>query len=374
MATETELERRLHDELHARSGADPLPERVLTDSLALGHRALRRRRRGALLAAAASLVVVSGLVALGAQGQGDPPRPAPAPPTATPTPGPDEPDTVAPVAWANGLPLGAPPEVPYLAGTTVVLPDGTRVETGGSGAGVIGLTVAGLVLLVETETEHPYSFSSRYALVTDSGEVRDLPVSTLTADGAQEAVVSPDGELFTSGGEILDMRDLAVVGEVPEAADILISWTPAGIVYGVGERSYVWSEGHEPQGLAQLPGTFANGTDVGLKGCHVVRLSTEGTTATLSECIDGLRAVSPSGRWALTDDLRLVDVATGASRYLAGSAVHPIPYAFDKVRWDGDQSLMFPVGALLVRCDTSTVTCERATDEHELQDGRLALP
>ena len=277
MATDTDVERVLRDELHAGAVSERLPERVLTDSLALGRRAVRRRRRQAVTGTAAGLALVVGLVAATARDGGSGPEPAPA--ITTPTTTPTEPATVAPGAWANSLPLGAPPEVPYLAGTAVIQPDGTRVETGGTGVGVIGLSVAGLVLLVEDEVDEqgqPYSWSSRYVLVTNDGELRDLPVSTLVADGAQEAVVSPDGTRFTGGAEVLDVRDLSVVGQVPEAADILIAWTSSGILYGAGRRSYFWSPGGQPREVTAYPGVFPNGTNVGIDGCLVVLLSSWG--------------------------------------------------------------------------------------------------
>ena len=121
----------------------------------------------------------------------------------------------------------------------MVLPDSHRVDLGGAeppaqvtGAGIIGLSVAGLVLLVEDEVAQPYSFSSRYVLVSEDGEQRDLPVSAL---GAQEAVVSPDGRYFTGGGDIIDLSDLSVSGRVPERATILYSWTAHGILYSAGD-------------------------------------------------------------------------------------------------------------------------------------------
>jgi len=377
VVTEAEAEQVLRSELRARSNPDPLPEQVLVDSLTLGHRALRRRREG-LVGAVAALALVAGLAAATVRGESDTPEPAPSPPTVTPSPTASEaPATVRAGTWANALPLGAPPDVPYLAGTDVILPDGTRVETGGTGAGVIGLTVPGLVLLVESETEHPFSFTSRYAVVTYASEVRDLPASTLTQDSAQEALVSPDGRYFTNGGGILDMTDLSVVGDVPDAATIMLAWTPAGILYGdygkPGATYHLLRDDGSIVDLDRDPGSYPNGTDVGYHGCRVVRLSAAGVTP-MSDCISGLRSVSPSGRWALTDDLRLVDVGTGESRYLAGAPVDPEPYAYDKVWWDGDDSLLVPVFAQLVRCDTATLTCERATAGDELQDGRFALP
>jgi hypothetical protein len=373
MATDSDVARVLRDELHAHATTDALPERVLTDSLTLGRHSVRRRRRRVLAGSVAALAVAVVTAGVAVRDGSGAPEPAPSPPTTTPSPHPS--GTVPSGAWAGSLPRGEAPEVPYLAGTTVVLPDGTRVDTRGSGAGVVGLTVAGLVVLVGTETPEGYPFSSHYALVTAAGELRELPVSTLTADGALEAVVSPDGRYFTAGHDVLDMEDLSSVGRVPEEAEYLLSWTPAGILYAVHDgRYFLWSQESGSRPLEAYPGRFANGTDIGLKHCSVVRLTSAGTTTPLSSCIEGVRSVSPAGGWALTRDLRLVEVATGRSRFLAQVPVDPRPSAYDTVWWDGETSLLFPVGVHLVRCDTATATCERATDGTELRDGVLALP
>jgi hypothetical protein len=380
MVTDADVETRLRSALHAHAPVDGLPEQVLGDSLAAGRTSLRVRRRRALGGSVAALAVVAGLAAAVVQRDDTVPQPAVPSPSPTPSPTPsEETETIATGAWVGGLPVGDPPEVPYLAGTTVVLPDGSRVQTGGNaGAGVIGLTVAGLVLLVESETEQPYSFSSRYVLVTNAGRLRELPFSTLTADGAQEALISPDGTQFTSGGDIVDIRDLSVVGRVPDEADILDWWTPTGIIYGAGRYTYLWPVGGEPRRLPDFPGQFPNGTDIGLDGCEVVRLDATGATTPISQClVDGqrrssfLRSVSPSGRWALSRDLGLVDTVTGETRYLAGAPVDPSPYAFDKVWWDGDSHLLLPIFGRLVRCDTATASCELATTQ-AVND--LALP
>ncbi len=376
MPVETDLERQLRKAFHGHGTTDGLPDRVLVDSLAAGRSSLRGHRRRAMAGSAAALAVVAGLAV--AVVQRDDGVPQPAVPSPSPTPPPSAGPTIAPGAWANGLPLGDPPSVPYVAGTDVIEPDGARVDTGGTGLGIIGLSEAGLVLLLEKETEHPFSFTSTYVVVTPAGEVRELPAATVTRDAAREALVSPSGAAFTNGGDILDVRDFVVIGHIPEAASIMLAWTPTGIIYSADHsKSAVSYHVLRNQGavvdLDGDPGIYPNGTDVGYRGCRVVRLSADGVTP-ISDCIDGLRSVSPSGRWALTADLRLVDVTTGESRYLAGGPVHPEPYSYDKAWWDGDDSVLIPVFAHLVRCDTATGACERATEGDELRAGRFALP
>jgi hypothetical protein len=92
-----------------------------------GRQALRHRRRvqtglGALVA----LAVVAGIGSAALDRRGDGARPAPPASTSTANPGNGPETSVAPIAWARGLRLGAAPEVPFLAGTTVVQPDGVR--------------------------------------------------------------------------------------------------------------------------------------------------------------------------------------------------------------------------------------------------------
>jgi hypothetical protein len=357
VATDADVERRVRGALldHAHPGG--LPDRLLVESLELGRASVRRRRRQAAAIAAATIALVVALT-VAAVRQDDTGRPEPASPAPSTS---AEPPTTTAGIWAPSLPRGARAEVPYLVGTTVVQPDGSRVEVPGTEASLVGLSVAGAVLLVGTEVQQPYSFSTRYVLVRPSGEVQDLPVSTLVADGAQGAVVSPDGREFTGGGAILDLTDLSIVGEVPEEADLLVAWTPVGIVYFVHGGQYVlWPVDGAPIPLAADPGVFGHGSDVAMDACsNVVRLAADGTTSPVSpHCLGSLWAVSPSGRWAITPDLELVDVSTGAARSLADRSIVAV-HRYDRVWWNGDDSVLFPAGDWLVRCEIETAACEQ---------------
>jgi hypothetical protein len=357
VATDADVERRVRGALldHAHPGG--LPDRLLVESLEVGRASVRRRRRQAAAIAAATLAVVLALTVAVVQQDDTGPRPAPAPPAPSTS---AEPTTTAGI-WAPSLPRGAPAEVPYLVGTTVVQPDGSRVVVPGTEASFVGLSVAGAVLLVGTEVQDPYAFSTRYVLVGPTGDVQDLPISTLVADGAQGAVVSPDGRELTGGGAILDLTDLSVVGEVPEEADLLVAWTPVGIVYAVhGGQYFLWPVDGTPIPLAADPGVFADGSDIAMDSCSsLVRLAADGTTSPVSpHCPGRLWAVSPSGRWAITPDLELVDVSSGEARRLADRSIVPV-HRYDRVWWNGDDSVLFPAGDWLVRCDIEAVACEQ---------------
>src|SRR3954447_7303052 len=138
VASDTDLEERLRGALLDHSYGDGLPDHVLVDALALGRTSVRRRRRLAAAGAVASLALVGGIAL--AVGNHDGSEPQPAPPA--PSPSTDEaPDTTTLGLWAASLPKGAPAEAPYLAGTSVVEPDGTRVQLDGTSVDAVGQTV-----------------------------------------------------------------------------------------------------------------------------------------------------------------------------------------------------------------------------------------
>jgi hypothetical protein len=223
------------------------------------------------------------------------------------------------------------------------------------------MSVAGPVLLVGTETQSPYSFTSRYVVVRAGGEVEDLPASTVTAGRAEEALVSPDGTQFASGAGILDLTDLSPVAQLPDEVKILVAWTPVGIVYFVDGGHYVlWPVGGAPIALRSNPGVFATGSAVAVDQCGTItRLEADGTLSPVSpHCLLGSWSVSPTGTWVLGADWHLVEVATGRDRNLTDRDVVNADRAA-KVWWNGDDSVLFPAGDWLVRCRTGTATCER---------------
>jgi len=341
--------------------SEPHTRLIGADSLVFGGLATPPRRRRGIAAVAAVLVLALAALALSLE-------------THRGSQSSERPGTIAADAWAASLPLGRPAAVPYLAGTDAVLPGGSRVAVGGAVDQVVGLASAGLVVRVGTVTPEGYPSGSRYVLVTGGGEVRDLPIRTRTADGGLEALVSPDGRYLAAGHDVLDLADLARVDHLPRAAAYLLWWTPAGILYAADDgRYFLWSAEHGPRPLGAFPGSFKNGTDIGIKHCSVVKLTRAGRTTPLSTCIHGVRSVSPSGRWALTRDLHLVEVASGRSRALTPAPLDPLPGAYEKVWWDGESSLVLPIGPRLVRCATATARCERASDP-EPRAGGLSLP
>jgi hypothetical protein len=365
VATDTDLERRLRGALHDQAGTDGLPERMLLDSLSVGRTALRRRRLGA--AAVAACVAVAAGIALAAVQRGEDDL-QPAPPAPSPTVQPVSPASL----WAGSLPRGrAAADVPYLADTWLVQPDGSRIPIAGEKVELVGMSVAGPVLLVGTEADGSSSISWRYENITSDGAAHHLPVTVDTCCASEHALLSPDGVLFTRGDEIVDLTDAAPGGRLPEDVKIPVAWTPVGVVYLADDGHYrLWNQTGSTITLASNPGVFAPGSDVAVDLCGTIhRLGADGSLTELSsDCVPGAWSVSPDGRWVLTDALELVDVASGESRALADRDVINTD-ATQHVRWD-DDAVLFPAGGYLVRCGTGGGSCERVAGP----EYGLALP
>lgn len=386
--TELDLRQRLRDETAGMA--------VRLDAQEMWRDARRRsRRRTVLTLAVVGTVVVCGGVAAGVALVAG--RPGDGPPATAPT---SAPTTSAPPHatqrqsvphWAASLIRGAPPEVPYLVGTTVHLPGGIAVDLaateGASDVGIVGRTVAGLVVLIE-EDKPGEGFTSRYVLIGDDGATSDMPISSQTG-GAQGALVSPDGRYFTHGGPVIDKQTGEFVGQMPEAARVLDAWTPSGITYlARGNRYFLWRPGEAPIALDGNPGAYPDGTDIGIRasddGCtEVVEIHPEGAVTPVSgRCFHGLLTVSPEGSRVVTADLRVLDVATGQARQLADPPLSSEIYSFEDVTWVDDTEFLLPVPvgtdgarARVVRCNTTTVRCEAATGSFDVEDYRtVELP
>jgi hypothetical protein len=191
--------------------------------------------------------------------------------------------------------------------------------------------------------------------------------------------VSTDGRYF-SDGRIFDMTSGQIVGVLPDPADMLLAWTPAGILYGAGHRAFLWSPGSSAP-IEAPPGDYDRGTDVGIRnrdGCPVVvRLHTDGSDEELyRSCGASLMTVSPQGSWALTRELVAIDTSTGEQQPLAGRPVRTVGYAFDAHWLDEDTVLLSVPGggyrpgaenatsdsAIIVRCHLDSGNCEKATE------------
>jgi hypothetical protein len=373
MTTDDKLEVRLRHELTANETNLPPSPDLAQRTSTLGRRAIRRTR----IAMAATSIAVAGVAVGGVVTAGHwlptvdqtGPTGTPHTPTSSPIESPDR--------WPMSLPLGAPPEIPYLIHDTLYLP-GKDVDLGGDGAGIVGHSVAGTVVLVDTDAANGAPFSSRYVLVSDDGQVADLPISTRTP--AQEALISPDGQFLAAHRSVYSLPDLTVTTPLPADAEMLVSWTPAGIVYGTHSHGYyLWDPADQGPSLKLdgYPGFYSNGSDYGLRneqGCSaMVQISPQATVTTRYKTCQGDRliTVSPTGEWAVTNHLRLINTHTGANRPLSHTAVAPRLVGSES-RWIGDDEVLLtfhpeatvgfaPTKELVLRCRPADATCERAT-------------
>ena len=104
----------------------------------------------------------------------------------------------------------------------------------------------------------------------------------------------------------------------------------------------------------------------------MVQLDAEATITVIYQICDGtsLKTVSPGGRWAITADLRLIDLHSGTIAPLDNANVSRMNVWKDS-RWLSEDQVLLtitppeadgpPTRALLVRCQLPTNTCERAT-------------
>jgi hypothetical protein len=361
------LRHRLHAEEPVVSTAPDLPERLIVTGSA---QLRRRRRRAAGLTALVTVAAIAGTSVVTSRLLDS----ANPPPTSDNRPSQDRtPAQVSPGEWAERLPRGAGPDVAFLAGTVLHLRNGKVVDLEAD-ADLIGETVAGVIVLVEDTNERGVLVGSRYVLVEDDGDVVEIPVSTLTAGNAQEALVSPDGRYFTNGGPVIDESTGAIVDEMPAAADVLVSWTPAGIIYWTREdQYYLWRIGAQPTALdAWQGGDFSNQTDVGLvrRGVcpRVVRLDRSGSVTEVGQsCLPKMFTVAPDGTRGISLDLEVVDTATGATTAMSERPLRQV-LRYTHAYWEDADTVLVPIPGtedetgILVRCHVARPTCERATD------------
>lgn len=217
---------------------------------------------------------------------------------------------VHPVAWAASLPTGDPPEVPYVVGTTLHLPDGERVRVEGEDVSVVGATERGTMLLVEW---------LGHVWVTPDGTTTVQP--EVPWAGVQDEVVSPDGRWFARGDAVVDLADGTVVATIPARAQVLTGWTAAGIeLWGDGRR-WIWQPGDRPRRLR----------------------------------------VSDRPPFRVTRELRVVDRQGRDRGYLAGGPLlvgGPPTSSY----WTSSREVLVALPEAVVRCDIRTFSCERALD------------
>jgi RNA polymerase sigma factor (sigma-70 family) len=377
-ALETLREQRTEEQLRASLGtaADPiradaeLIARVIEES----RWARRQRRRTSWLTACVATVIAlvgAGLVILDGSG-GD----------SLPEPDPPQLIEVDPVRWARQLPQGAPIRIPYTVGADLHIP-GQQTDLPGRVRAVIGKTPAGWLVAVDGTTmprKGGLPAMTLYGLVTAEGTFEFLPRDPYKGSPGVRAL-SPDGELFALGGALVDVATGRVVGRTPQSAIIASVWTPVGLVYlsRLDGSDWLWRPGSRPTPLGVRVWATATTAPVVLTvsrdGCtSVAHLRADGGIVTADGgCLTGASTpfwLSPSGAYAVTADLGVLDVTDGIvtpfelpSSGIAGP---------EQLGWEDDDHFVLPVESretgsrdrvVFVRCSVASHNCERAGPE-----------
>ena len=366
----------------------------------------RRRRRHAAGGIAAAVVLTVGAVVL----QPEPPVARDALSAASRADG-----TSAAMEWARSLPAGPDASLPFYGqgglwsnGRVTPLPETVNQS-------IVPRPVSGgwLVVLGQSETH------LAYAVMSTDGSMRRLPAATYENGlGDTRVAISDDGRRVALGSWIVDLETMQL-SDLPHAparesaqgyytAIRVLGFTDQGLVYdgapfeeGLG-TTYLLSEdgtetridlpadAHVPDGSpADLAVKYAYNDDESDTCLSSYRLQStgwvEGATGCLGRALGEALAVSPDGRWLLTDDLPEVwDLAQGRST--------SIDIPTDEVKswgdgwlgaavWEDRDSFLVPMtdsrgesGATepydqtvqVVRCTMSTGECQRAGEEQDI--------
>lgn len=334
----------------------------------------RRRSRWAVMVAVASSATLVALVAvLPADKAAQPPTSHQ--PTTTRPPTSTNAEATGVEEWAAGLPLGPPPAVPYVAGSTLHVP-GQQPSRVGSDYRPLGSVPGGV--LIESLVGPGYRW--RFGILSVTGQV-----SWLTSELANDpqAILSMDHHesLAVAVGHDIHVYDLKTKTETGTLATDgyveLTGFTIEGVVYTVypatgEETSYVWSPGTVPDQLDYRPEVLGDSFDGVLvqdpKDSRCMQSLTAGSPhQTLFEACGTKRpyALSSDGVHALTVDGQVVNVLQGTVSTLNGNP--DLPLMPDATWEDLDNVLIrLPITTgsgtefALVRCSVSRLDCERA--------------
>ncbi len=193
-------------------------------------------------------------------------------------------------------------------------------------------------------------------------------------------VVSPDRTQLAVGPEVRDVGTGEIVTSFPHPDAFAVAWLDEGIVYttdmGYKTRMWIWQPGSEPEETFLFEAASTRGGIVVTADGDCAGVGPlDAAPSTYQRICEGrVLSISPQGERVFTETFTVVDVASGEVTTL------PVP-RFDRPRmsyyslltlttfWeDEDHVVMLVPGGnqaifSFVRCEISTNTCERASDE-----------
>ncbi|MFT4288702.1 hypothetical protein [Nocardioides sp.] len=289
-------------------------------------------------------------------------------------------------AWASRLPAGPPPEIPFLVGTSLHLPDGSALDLDLDQAGLVGTVTGGTLILAQTSSD---PLRTEYQIISPDGQARTLPAES-SDHYVQEALVSPDGTLFADGPDVIDLATGQVIASLPADANILIHWTSVGIVYGTDQRAALWNPlTGAATDLGPYPGKFGLGSDSFVrwrKGCSIVSTVTaDGLSEKGRLCGTRLLTASNDGNTWVSQQMDVLDTQ-GTQHETRGTLsgfppdakIHPI----EETDWVSPEEFLMSMSnqngtqSVVIRCNVDTLTCTRATHVYDLPatDRAIDLP
>lgn len=375
------LEDFLRSSMRDATGSVRADEEYLGRVVGQSRRARRRRQRVTWIGVAATAIAVIVGVSLlppvltGSSTQTDG--------TASPAP-----SNADPLEWARSLPEGSPSRLAYMAGS--VLHSGelsVPVPGDVDSAELIGSTSQGWLIFVEHLDKAGMPTQTRYGILTADGRFEALPDDPYGGSPEVQAL-SPSGELFATGGALINLTSRSVVGQVPDAR-YATEWGAAGLEYlATDGPSWLWNPGQKPMqlgaSLERLAANARRAVTTPQGGCaEIVDVGADGSlhTAYRACAADQPVLLSPGGTYALTRNFSVVDVDQGTVEALAGLPDRVVQHG--AAWWEDDTHLIVPAesppasrtddGAasgprtvILVRCSIAPAECERASQEFKM--------
>ncbi len=287
-----------------------------------------------------------------------------------------------PADWAASLPRGENVRAAFAVGQTLYAGDVSTAITGAHVTHTSSITVAGpvadgwLALVLTFGNDGAETWNG---VIAPDGTFTPF-VDQPHAFSPIPPVASPDGTQFATGRDVGDVETGQIVTSFPHPGVWPAAWLDEGIVYstdmGYKTRMWIWQPGSEPEETFSFEAASTSGGIVVTADGDCAGVGPlDAAPSTYQRICEGrVLSISPQGERVFTETFTVVDVASGEVTTL------PVP-RFDRPRmsyynllilttfWEDEDHVVMLVPSgnqttfRFVRCEISTNTCERASDE-----------